>query len=155
MRRSLNYWCFLLLFFISSSCSHHLLVVQTQYLSRNSLASYHVETPDPKLENPDIGQRLIINWHLPKKTPIYQQLYLHMKVRFHNKEEDSFSLKLNKTSGVYTYTLLNADFFKKRGILTYKVELVGDDKIIDVWQHPLWTNWIILENQPSENSYEY
>lgn len=138
---------FLVLFFILFSCNQRPLIVQTQYLNRNSLASYHVGTPDPKLTNPDIGEQLIIQWALPKNTALSHTLSLHIKIRFHNREEISRSIPVDQPSGTYVYTLLNQEFLKSRGILTYKVQLIDEDRVIDEWQHQLWTALIVLQKE--------
>ena len=76
-------WGILLSF---NSCTLHRLSVQTQYLSHESLASYHVGTPDPRLYDPVIGQRLLIQWSLCAQEIENQELSLYLKVRFRNRQ---------------------------------------------------------------------
>jgi hypothetical protein len=134
------------LFLSLLGCSKEHLTVYTDYLSIENLASYHVRTPDPSLNNPPLGQRLIISWSLSKKIfNNLENLHIDVIVRFRNREEDKFSIALYKASGTYIYYLLNKDYFEKKGILTYKLDLLTNAILIEKWRHQLWTDPIIFE----------
>lgn len=49
------------------------------------------------------------------------------------------------------YTLLNERYFETEGILTYKVDLMGDGQILEEWRHQLWHELIKIGDQ-SESS---
>lgn len=137
--------------FISSCTSNHL-AVYTDYLSNETLASYVVETPDPCLNHPNIGQRVIIIWTLKKCHLSYQDLHLKIFIRFRNKKEIVLLHPIRHAKGTYVYTLLNQEYIDNGGILTYKVELMGNDNIIEEWRHQMWTNLILIgQNNPSCN----
>lgn len=125
-----------------TGCSSEYLTIYTDYLSHENLASYYVGTPDPRLNHPPIGQRLILSWSVPKE---YEDLHLEMTIRFRNREELQESLCLNRHSGTYIYSLEDEDYFEKKGILTYKVDLYSKDEIIEEWRHQLWTERIIFD----------
>lgn len=125
-------------------CTKEKLSVHTEYLSIENLASYHVGTPDPTLNNPPVGQRLVISWSLSDCEMELADLHLNLKMRFRNREEANEKIDILKKSGIYTYSLLNEDYFDKGGILTYKVELIGGNQIIDEWRHQLWVELITL-----------
>lgn len=112
------------------------------YLSRKSLASYHVDTPDPCLNDPPLGQRILISWNVPP----YPDLKLKLTLRFKNREEQVVCLKLNKNRGTYSYTLINEAYFACCGIQTYKVDLYSGDQLIECWRHQLWAELIILNS---------
>lgn len=131
----------LLCIFGLTSCMERL-SVHTEYLSYQNLASFHVGTPDPELCCPTVGQKLVISWSLPKFFCSYNQLTLKIKIRFCNNEETEVTVRLNHLQGTYIYSLLNDDFFEKGGILTYKVDLLGNDLILDTWNHQLWAERI-------------
>lgn len=144
-RVSLFFFYFLFLF---SGCSSNKLSVQTIYLSHQNLASYRVHTPDPRLNNPPIGQRLIITWSLPKNYLKSENLHLRLTIRFHTKEQIIEEVPLSKSTGTFTYSLLNDDYFEKQGILTYKVDLIGNNCILKEWKHQMWTELITFDEEP-------
>lgn len=122
-----------------ASCSKTpYLSVQTSYFTRESLASYYVETPDPLLVNPPVEQKLLINWAFPHDYLDYKDLHLNVRVRFRNREEVSLEIPLEKASGYYMYVIETERFFETRGILTYKVDLIGGGCILEEWRHQLW-----------------
>ena len=55
-----RFWLTSLLLLLTS-CTEQRLAVQSQYIGLETLASYHVNTPDPHLNHPPIGERLIIS----------------------------------------------------------------------------------------------
>lgn len=141
-----------LLLFCLSSCLSSRLAVYTDYLSHENLASYFVETPDPFLNHPTIGQRLIIVWTLKKRHLLYQDLHLKIDIRFRNKKELTLTHSICHSKGTYIYALLNQDYIDSDGILTYKVELIGDGQILDEWRHQMWTKLIrVGESTPSDS----
>lgn len=150
----------LLLSFVSllllclSSCLSSRLAVYTDYLSRENLASYIVDTPDPFLNNPMVGQRLIITWTLKKRHMLYQDLHLKISIRFRNKKELILTHSITRPKGTYVYTLLNQDYIDNNGILTYKVELIGDGYLLDEWLHQMWTKLILVGQSTSGDSQE-
>lgn len=122
----------------------------SEYVTVNSLASYHIDTPDPLLNNPPVGQRLFISWDLPKTYGCYEDLHMELFIRFRNREQDSLNIKLCNLSGTYVYGLYNDDFFKKDGILTYKILLMGGGEVLDEWRHQIWVDMISFpEEAPS------
>lgn len=139
-------FCSLLL----TSCTFHRLQVQTQYLSHEDLASYHVQTPDPHIECPLIGQRLLIQWGLPACYLAYEDLKLTLKVRLRNRHEHVRSLVLKETKGTYLYRVINNVYRSSGGIATYKVEITGGGQVLETWKHPLWVDLIHV----GQSSYE-
>jgi hypothetical protein len=129
----------LFLLLISAGCSsNHYLSVQTLYFTRESLASYYVETPDPMLINPPVGQKLLISWSFPRSYLDYQELHLNIRIRLRNREEIELNIPLEKACGSYMYVVANESFFETKGILTYKVDLIGGGMIFEECRHQLW-----------------
>src|ERR1051326_7558271 len=83
-QNSMKYLCLGLLAVLLVSCSQSCLKIQTDYLSHKTLASYYVGTPDPRQNDPAIGQRLIIGWSVPKSYLTYDNLRLEVSIRFRN-----------------------------------------------------------------------
>lgn len=140
--------CALILIPFLCSCLSERLTAHMSYLSRKSLASYHVDTPDPCLNDPPLGQRLLISWNLPKEN--VSDVYLKLTVRFNNREEKVICQKLRRNWGTYTYTLINEAYFACCGIQTYKVELIRCNEVVECWQHQLWAELIILNTSSNQ-----
>ncbi|KIC71811.1 hypothetical protein DB44_CX00060 [Candidatus Protochlamydia amoebophila] len=132
-------------FLCPTSCSLQRLNVQTHYVNREQLASYHVYTPDPHKENPTIGQTILIQWHMLKQDQNFREFYLHLAIRFRNRREENIYLQLTKSSGTYLYHLLNENFCFSGGIATYKIDLIGDECLLESWTHPLWVDLISFD----------
>ena len=71
--------CFCLL----SSCVYERLSVYTDYVGLDSLASYHIGTPDPELANPHLGQRLLISWRLSREYRERDDLQIRLNRSFY------------------------------------------------------------------------
>jgi len=144
---------YLLAVIFLTSCQETYLSVHTDYLSHINLASYHVGTPDPLLNNPPIGQRLIVMWSIPPNYLYYENLHLLVTIRLRNREQINENIEVVKRRGTFVYPLLNEDYLEKGGILTYKVDLIGDEIILEEWRHQIWNEQILL-NQQIESSEE-
>lgn len=148
-QNNIKFVCLGLLAVLLVSCSQSYLKIQTDYLTHKTLASYYVGTPDPRQNDPAIGQRLIIGWSVPKSHLSYENLRLEVSIRFRNREETKEIFYITKTRGTYIFALLNCDYFTRRGILTYKIDLIGGDCVLEEWRHKIWSD-LILINQEQE-----
>ena len=122
---------FLALLVSLTSCSTHRLTVQTQYLARENLASYFMGLPDPHLDNPVIGQRLLIEWCLPVDLLKGKEVELSMKIRLKNLEERTIHYSIppkggSFNRGYYLLYLVGNDYCETGGISTYNVEILSD-----------------------------
>lgn len=145
-----NTYLFLVIAVLFGSCSKSHLTVQTDYLTHKDLASYFVDTPDPRQNVTSLGQRLIICWSVPKNYLRLDHLHLEVTIRFRNRDEVVEIFHLSRTRGTYVFSLLNADYLIKKGILTYKVNLIGGGCILEAWRHQIWTELISM-NQTDAN----
>lgn len=121
------------------NCSH--ISVQTNYMNREDLASYHVDTPDPRLSTPWMGQILIINWAFPKHYPHHCN-YLELTMRYGNCTESVDTIPVDMRIGTYAYFLTDPEYTEREGILTYKVDLISDGEVLEQWRHQLWAERI-------------
>ncbi len=133
-------WCIALL----TGCSHEHLAVQTQYLNRDNLASYRVRTPDPMLFAPLIGQRLIVDWVLPKNYFDQNPLYLQATIHFGNRTVAVDTVEIHQRKGTYIYQIIDGDFCEKQGMLAFKIDLIKGDCVIEEWRHQLWAELITV-----------
>jgi len=130
---------------LTVSCQSHYLNVQTQYLSRQNLASFHINSPDPALERPLIGQRLMISWSVPKNFCYLDHLTLKLKVRLKDYQEEEIKVSIQQRVGTYFYDVVQDKFEYTGGILTYKADLLNENCLIYSWTHPLWTDLITFQ----------
>jgi len=135
---------------IFQCCNNKLLTVQTEYLSHENLASFHVGTPDPRLRNPPLGQRLIINWSLPKWNGI-TPYDLSIQIRFKNGTSANEQMTLNKSSGTYVFSLLNQEYFNRGGFKTYVATISSNGQVIEEWRHQLWANLIEIQEEHGDD----
>lgn len=140
---------FLLL--LCTGCSKGALSIYTDYLTEESLASYHVGSPDPALNCPPLGQRLLLSWSIPCEYKQYNDLQIVLTIRYYNREEKVYKISSLRKRGTYVIYLLNEEYFKTGGILTYKAILSGDGNPLEEWRHQLWADLIIIEPEKEEN----
>lgn len=138
----------LLILLILTSCSKADLGLYTEYISIQSLPSYQMGTPDPRLYCPDYGEKLHISWFLPNDTH-YNEIYLYLHLRYGNGVFEEKWIRVDSYDGVYALPLLNEEYREKEGIYTYKVLLIGDDCTLLERRHILWAEPIVLEDVPS------
>lgn len=128
--------------FSASSCTLHRLDVQTQYLTPDYLASFHIGTPDPRISEPLIGQRLLIQWSLKPEEVRDDNLFLYLKVRFRNHQEDEVIIPVKSKRGTYLYRVNRELYCETRGISTYLAEIRNSTCALARWKHPLWVELI-------------
>lgn len=129
----------------SIACTSQKLNVFSTYITQETLASYHVGTPDPCLNSPPVGQKLYMSWKLPPCYLEFQPLELKLSIIFHNRQRITETYPITKLKGSYVYSLLNKDFFEREGLFAYKVELIGNDEVLDEWRHLMWVELISFE----------
>lgn len=134
----------LAILFCTSGCTLHRLDVQTQYLTSDYLASFHIGTPDPLLSEPLIGQRLLIQWSLNAEEVREENLFLYLKVRFRNHHEEEVIIPITSKRGTYLYRVNSELYCQTKGILTYLAEIRNSTCTLARWKHPLWVEWIQL-----------
>lgn len=127
-----------------TSCSREPLTVYTHYVTIEDLASYYVDTPDPFLKDPPFEEQLTIEWYLPAEECLDQPARLFYVIRLRNREEITNTITIERQSGKYLFRLPCDRYFETGGILTYKVQLLRGDQIIEEWRHPLWVELILL-----------
>jgi hypothetical protein len=127
---------------LTTGCTLCTLQVRSEYINKQSLASVYVETPDPRKACPNLGEKVVIDWVLPKSYLNCQELKMVLTVRLKNGEVHQMAFPITKFFGSSTYFLLNDDYFTSGGILTYKVDVVGDGTVLESWTHQLWCELI-------------
>jgi hypothetical protein len=127
------------------SCTSPRISAHSEYVTIETLASFCVGTPDPRKYSPEIGQRLFIDWAFPKEYSSFEDLHLTLTLRYRNRQQNVVDISIDQLSGGTIYYLLNEDYFKSEGILTFKIDVFGDDELLEHWQHQLWADSICFE----------
>ncbi len=136
---------------IFTSCADSYLSVYSDYLTEKSLASYYVDTPDPRMICPSIGQRLIVTWSLPKCYQKVPDLYLDVQIKFRNLTEIRDFVPITRLNDTYVYEILNEDYRDTQGFLTYQVILMQDQQMLQQWRHSMWTDLILLQAEEEDS----
>ena len=120
------------------ACQKYELSVSEQRVDERYLASYYVGTPDPRKECPPAGQKLIIEWSIPSCV-LDENPCLALHLIYWDYTEETIYYPVNYQRAYQVFSLIDADYEKKQGILTYKAEiLTGDGDVYREWKHKLW-----------------
>ncbi len=137
-----------LLALFSSGCQKYYISVSQDKIDREYLASSHVATPDPNQKNPPQGDRLIVEWKVPSDL-LKEKASLHLHVIYRNYTENCFIYPVTHRMDYAVYTLIGDEYKEKKGILSYKAEIIKEDgTIFTDWRHQLWTQLIQIEQEP-------
>lgn len=123
-------------------CYRGHLYVQQETIDANFLASTHVDTPDPRRENPPKGQRILVAWRfpenlIPRNHSSEEAAKLILTVRFWDLCEEVEEKPLWTPRGYYA-----SPIWEKR-ILAYKIEVIDSwGHLLDCWEHHFWTKKI-------------
>jgi hypothetical protein len=66
-------------------------------------------------------------------------------LRYRNRETDLQIFNITQKSGTHVISTLNDDYCRTGGILTYKIELIGDNQVLEQWVHQIWAHIIELK----------
>ena len=132
---------FPLLLMLLVGCERYYLGVKRASVGGETLASRFVGSPDPRLKDPPVGQKLFVEWNLARKQDVTLKLYLLFK----DYSQETVVYEIGERRGIYVYSLMGGKFLEKGGLMTYKAELVKEDKVIKTWEQQLWTKLIEIE----------
>lgn len=137
---------FFCLFFFLASCGRYV-DVRRQKINARYLASTWVGSPDPCKDNPPLGEMLIIDWQVPRKR-VAENLQLKLYVIYWDNEEKVYTWPINRWKGYETFCVLDEEFVRTGGLLTYRAEIVTEDGCVyRDWKHQLWVNLIKMDNE--------
>lgn len=137
-----------------SSCCFQRISASSRYLTVDSLASFHIGTPDPRLCHPPQGQVITVSWYLYPDYHRYEKVEGILRLLLRNHEQLTETFPVNCSWGSHSYALLNEDFFSSRGVLAYKAELYADGELLEEWTHQLWTEIILFDRSAAECNVE-
>ena len=126
-----------------TSCKRPPLQVEAAYFTRKDLASTPMGTPDPNKLLPIFGQRLYIKWNTEKKAPL--ELYVRVMLKKGKLLEEKIPLK--ESSGSYIFPIVDKNYTEEGGLLSYKIELLKNGKVISTSRHKFWVDPITFSDQ--------
>jgi hypothetical protein len=146
----MRYWLLFLLpiaLFFLPGCRQYYLSICQEWVDVRYLASNRVSTPDPRLEHPPIGQMLILDWRIPKEI-FEKKPEIVLDLILWDYSTRQIKIPIKRRMNFDTYRLLNEDYEKTGGILTYKAEIVTEDgEVFREWKHQLWVNLITIDQE--------
>ncbi len=131
----------LFLLFVCTSCQKYYVNVQKQHVGRGSLASTFVQSPDPLQNDPPKGERLVINWRIPQPA-FGPDVYLELTMIMKNYTQVTKTYPIKTAFGYITFDLLNDEYCKTGGLLTYKAEIKDKAAVMEAYEQVLWTELI-------------
>ncbi|MES2121369.1 MAG: hypothetical protein V4492_01160 [Chlamydiota bacterium] len=134
-----------------AGCSQYYLSIAQQWVDVRYLASTHAKTPDPRQDHPPIGQMLVLDWRVPTEI-LKKKPRVLLDLIFWDYTTKTVEIPIRKRLDYATFKVLNEDYEKTGGILTYKAKIVTQDgEVFREWKHQLWVNLITLDQDtPTE-----
>lgn len=143
---------FIIVLVFCTGCQRYYISVCQDKVDRNFLASTQAKTPDPRQENPPEGERLIVEWQVPRDL-LKEDPCLLLDVVYKDYTEESFSYPICHRMDYVVYNLLGNEYKEKKGILTYQAKVQTENgKTFYDWKHQLWTKLIILEQDQEQDT---
>jgi hypothetical protein len=142
------------LLLILAGCKQYYLSICQEWVDVRYLASSRVNTPDPRQDHPPIGQMLILDWRVPKEIlKRNPELVLNLILWDYTTRQVRYPIK--NRMNYATYKLLDEEYNKSGGILTYKAEIItADGEVYREWLHQLWVNLITINQETPANAEE-
>ncbi len=136
-------WAALLSLSFLGSCHRYDLSVSKLPSDARDLASTYVGTPDPRPA--PIGEKLLIDWRIPRLM-VQEGASLRLSLLYWNYTEEIISYPIDSWIGYKVYRLVNEECAERKGLLTYKAEIVQQDgTVFKEWQHQLFVNLIDIQ----------
>jgi len=144
IRRLLQYTP--LFFLIFCGCEKYYISIKRDTIDQSKLASTFVESPDPRQKNPPKGEKLIIEWRLPSYV-LHQYITLQLNIIYNNYSEQTLYYPVNQRKGIIIYSLLEDQYYKTGGFLTYVAKIKkSDGTVLKEWKQWLWVDRISLDD---------
>ena len=130
---------------VLSSCSQYYLSLSQQWIDARYLASTHAHTPDPRQVHPPVGQMVVASWRIPKEV-LDKEPEVVLELILWDYTKKTVRFPIDRRMNYATFKLLNEEYEKCGGILTYKGEIVTrEGQVFREWKHQLWVDLITVE----------
>ncbi len=125
--------------------SSHMLTLYNQSIDKKFLASTKVKSPDSRQMPLEKGQRLVIEWDIPSGAFRFNDWDLVATLQFGDRSQEVLRRPLDKDSGSWVLMWKGQEFSRKRGVVSYKIELLREGKIEETFNHQLYCELINLD----------
>jgi hypothetical protein len=133
---------FVLLMTVCAGCHRKHLTARSEAIDCEYLASFYVNTPDPRNNGNFCGQQIVVEWNLPNSDWHRPDLNLVLSMITTNHRFDKVTVPLRSRFGNYIYRLTNECLCEKGAVLTYKAEIYSGNNLLQCWQQQGWVDWI-------------
>jgi len=131
---------FCILVFSFYSCCRSYVTLQEQWVDKEYLASFYVNTPDPELKCPPCGKNLLIEWNFPVSV-FRQNLSIILTARLWDNTTRVYKHKITEKQGYVTMYFSFKNPNKK--LLTYKVEVMNvKNELVENIENQFWAELI-------------
>jgi hypothetical protein len=128
-----------------TGCQQYYLSVAQQWVDAQYLASSSVATPDPRQEDPPVGQMLVVNWRVPDEI-FLQKPHIELDLILWDYSTRHVTIPLKHRMDYTSWRLVDEEYHRTGGILTYKARLITEEgEVFREWKHQLWTELIVIE----------
>ena|SRR3990167_6966884 len=127
------------------SCQKYYISIAQEKIDKDFLASTHVRTPDSRQKNPPLGDRLILEWQVPRGL-LHEDPLFQLHVIYKDYTEQFFTYPILHRTDYAVYTLEGEEYLEKKGILTYEAKiLTNKDAVFREWKHQLFVQLIQID----------
>lgn len=137
-----NLLLLILVGFSMTACVKRPLKARLESITPAYRASSVVGTPDP-LKACFCGQQVVVSWKVPKTC---KHLTLFLSYITGNHKFERVQLPIDNYRGAISYRMVNQDYFCRKGILTYKVELYSQGELISCFKPRSWVEWVDVDD---------
>lgn len=125
-----------------TGCHRKYLTARSEAIDCEYLASFYVDTPDPRNNRGFCGQQIVVEWNLPSSDRHRPNLNLVLSMITTNHRFEKVTVPLRSQCGNYIYRLTNQCLCEKGAVLTYKAEIYSGNNLLQCWQQQGWVDWI-------------
>lgn len=131
-----------------TACETYYVNVKKMHVDKSSLASTFARTPDPLTVHPPEGQKLVVEWRLPRRFT-NQPMTLFLNVIYKNLDTKELIYPIQTNVGWVSYSLLDEEYKKRGGILSYRAILYDEEgKEIKNYTQAMWFDKVPLKSSP-------
>ncbi len=124
---------FTLLLFFLSGCSSSKIAVFHQKIDKSYPVSYAIDAPDKEALE---GEQIFFDWRRPEAL---EGAKLRVDLVFGDLSRETLFIPLQQRSGTWNYRLIGETFQTKKGLLTYRAEMLDSEgKVYDKWEQQLY-----------------
>ena len=126
-----------------TSCSSPSIKARSFYTSRQDLASYMLDTPDPDKTTTGLGQVLWVRWFCPQ---IDDEIVIDATLRFKDESDRHEIYPVQSRYGWLMIEIPTDERTKKGDLVSYNIVLRRANTILTSTKHKLWVEKIEIKD---------